>query len=117
MVLLSLQRAAASRRGSWSRSWRRLSSLGLRRSYITKLMNTKIDTKSALVGLVIGVLVALGIAAASSPGSVGRYQIAGTGSHGMVLDTATGQVWSTFLSSSGGRTDGNFYDPKIDLKK
>ena len=77
-------------------------------------MNTKIDPKSALIGLAAGVLVMLSIAAAPAPasGPAGRYQIAGTASHGMILDTATGQAWSTFLSSSGGRADSNFYQPK-----
>ena len=75
-------------------------------------MNTKIDIKSALIGLGTGVLIMVGVGAASS-GSAGRYQIAGTANHGMVMDTVTGQVWSTFLSSSGGRTDGDFYQPKI----
>lgn len=80
-------------------------------------MKTKIDTKSALIGLGVGVFLMLGVAAASSPGSAGRYQIAGTGNHGMVLDTATGQVWSMFLSSTSGKADGDFYKPKIDGKK
>jgi hypothetical protein len=56
------------------------------------IMNTKIDIKSALIGLGIGVLVTVGIAAGSASGTVGRYQIAGTASHGLVIDTATGQV-------------------------
>jgi hypothetical protein len=81
------------------------------------ILNTKIDIKSTLVGFEVGVLVMLGIAAASSPGSVGRYQIAGAANHGMVLDTATGQVWSTFLSSSGGKAGGDFYRPKTRQKK
>ena len=77
-------------------------------------MKTTIDIKSAFIGLLLGVLATIAIAAASSPGQVGRYQIGGTGNHGMVLDTATGQVWSTFLSSGGGRTDMNFYQTKTD---
>jgi hypothetical protein len=80
-------------------------------------MKTQIDIKSALVGLGLGVLITLGIAAASSPGTVGRFQIAGTGNHGLVLDTATGQVWTGFFSSSGGKTDGDFYQPKIGVTK
>ena len=80
-------------------------------------MNTKIDIKSALVGLAIGVLVMLGIAAASSPGSVGRYQIAGTGNHGLIIDTATGKVWRGYFPSNGGTTDGDFFAPKIGEKK
>ena len=80
-------------------------------------MNTKIDIKSALFGLGAGVLVTLGIAAASSPGTIGRYQIAGTGNHGLVIDTVTGQVWSGFFASFGGKTDGDFFQPKIAEKK
>jgi hypothetical protein len=80
-------------------------------------MNTKIDIKSALFGLSVGVLVTFGIAAASSPGTVGRYQIAGTGNHGLIIDTATGQVWRGYFSSNGGNTDGDFFTPKIGDKK
>jgi hypothetical protein len=80
-------------------------------------MNTKIDIKSALFGLGVGVLLALGIAAASSPGTVGRYQIAGTGNQGLVLDTATGQVWSAYFPPDRGKTDGDFSQPKIGDKK
>ncbi len=80
-------------------------------------MNTKLETKSALIGLGVGVFITLGIAAASSPGSVGRYQIAGTGNHGLIIDTATGQVWSGYFASNGGNTDGDFFTPKIGEKK
>ena len=80
-------------------------------------MNTKIDTKSALIGLGVGVLITLGIAAASSPGSVGRYQVSGTGNHGLVIDTATGQVWSGYFLSNQGKTDSDFFQPKIGNKK
>jgi hypothetical protein len=78
-------------------------------------MKTQLDFKSALLGLAIGIVIMVGIGAASS-GSAGRYQIAGTANHGLVLDTITGQVWSTFLSSSGGRTGQDFYEPKIGQK-
>jgi len=81
-------------------------------------MNTKLDIKSVLIGLLLGVLATVAIAAGSSPGQAGRYQVAGTGSFGLVLDTATGQVWSMFFSSSGGRTDGEaFYQPKVGQTK
>jgi hypothetical protein len=81
-------------------------------------MNTKIDIKSALIGLLLGVLASVAIAAASSSGQAGRYQVAGTGNQGLVLDTATGQVWTMFFSSSGGRTDGDaFYQPKVGQTK
>jgi hypothetical protein len=80
-------------------------------------MNTKIDIKSALIGLGVGVVVMLGVAAASSPGPVGRYQVTGAAAHAIIIDTATGQAWSTFLSSSGGRADPDFYQPKTGEKK
>ena len=80
-------------------------------------MNTKIETKSALIGLGIGVLITLSLAATSSPGTVGRYQFAGVGSHGLIIDTATGQVWRGFFGSNGGTTDGDFFAPKIAEKK
>lgn len=80
-------------------------------------MKTSIDIRSALIGLAIGVLVTLAIAATSSPGSIGRYQIAGTGNHGLIIDTATGQVWRGYFPSNGGQTDGDFFSPKIGGKK
>lgn len=73
--------------------------------------------KSAVVGLAIGVLTTLGIAAASSPRSVGRYQIAGAANHGLIIDTATGQVWRGYFSPNSGNTDGDFFTPKIGEKK
>jgi hypothetical protein len=88
-----------------------------RRRWIKKPMNTKIDIKSAMLGLVFGILVTLVVAAASSPGPVGRYQIAGTAAHGLVLDTATGQAWSAFLPTAQGKTDADFYQPKLGEKK
>lgn len=76
-------------------------------------MNHRIDIKSALLGLLLGVLATVAIAAASGPGQVGRYQVAGTANFGLVLDTATGQVWRMFFSPSGGGTDGEaFFQPK-----
>ena len=76
-------------------------------------MNTKIEIKSAVIGLGVGVLVTLGIAAASSSGSIGRYQVGGTGSHGLVIDTATGQVWRSYLPPNDGGTDGDFFKAKL----
>lgn len=77
-------------------------------------MNTpRLDPKSALLGLLLGVLATLAIGAASSPNSgVGRFQIAGTANHGMILDTATGQVWTTYFSNTGGRMDNDFFQRK-----
>jgi hypothetical protein len=82
-------------------------------------MNTKIDIKSAVIGLAVGVLVTLGVAATTSSGnSVGRYQIVSNvnnggqgGSFSLVIDTLTGKVWSAY-SAPGGRTDDDFFQPK-----
>ena len=84
-------------------------------------MNTKIDIKSALVGLGAGVLVALVVAAASSSGgSVGRYQIAGTGQNGngsecFVIDTTSGKVWKASIPPNCAN-DAGFFQPKNDEK-
>jgi hypothetical protein len=75
-------------------------------------MNTRLDFKSALIGLLIGILVVVSLGAASSIGSVGRYQVAGTGNHGLIIDTATGQVWRGYFPSNSGNTDGGFFAPK-----
>ncbi len=79
-------------------------------------MKTKIDVKSMLVGIALGVAVMLGVGAATSPGPIGRFQISATGNHGLVLDTATGQVWSYFFMSSGGPTPQDFFAPKLGQK-
>lgn len=81
------------------------------------LVLMKIDVKSALLGLSLGILATVAVAASSSPRPVGRYQIGGTGEHGLVIDTATGRVWSAFLPTGGGSTDGDFFTAKFELKK
>ncbi len=45
--------------------------------------------------------------------AIGRFQVAGTASHGLVVDTATGQVWSSYLPQNGGKNDQNFFSPKL----
>ena len=72
-------------------------------------MKAKIDFKSAVLGLGIGVAATLGVGAmASGQGPVGRYQIAGASGHGLVIDTATGRVWQAFLPQESGSTDPDF---------
>jgi hypothetical protein len=62
-----------------------------------------IDSQSALLGLVIGVLATGAIGASrSEPTGIGRYQVGGTESHGLVIDTITGQVWQEFLPPGSG---------------
>jgi hypothetical protein len=82
-------------------------------------MNTKTDIKSAVIGLAVGALVTLGVAAATSSGSpVGRYQLVSNainggqgGSHSLIIDTLTGKVWLAYLPSSG-KSDDDFFQPK-----
>ncbi len=86
-------------------------------------MNTKIDIKSAVIGLAAGVLVTIGVAATTQPLiHVGRYQIVSNannggqgGSHSLILDTMTGKVWLGFVPS-GGKTDDDFFQPKCSDK-
>ena len=81
-------------------------------------MNTKIDAKSAVVGLCIGVLIALTIGAASSGSAVvGRYQIGAGASHGFVIDTVTGQVWFKHFRESEGNNSPDFAKPKTSEQK
>lgn len=80
-------------------------------------MKTKLDLKSALLGVGLGIVITLGVAATTAPGLVGRYQVGGTGNHGLVIDTVTGQVWSAYLPAHEGKTDAGFYTPKSGDKK
>ncbi len=84
---------------------------------ITTPMNQQIDTKSALIGLCVGITAMLALGA-SSPTTrpVGRYQIGGTATHGLVIDTVTGQVWTQYLQPDGTR-DSSFYGPKNEEPK
>lgn len=84
---------------------------------ISPFMKTPIDLKSAWLGLAVGILITLGIVAASSSGGVGRYQIAGAGSHALIIDTATGQVWDHFLPFDRELGDPGFFPPKVGAKK
>lgn len=77
-------------------------------------MNKNIDIKSVLIGACIGVVAMLAIGASSPQTSVvGRYQLGGTASHGLVIDTMTGRVWSKHLPQNRGYTDADFAIPKL----
>jgi hypothetical protein len=86
---------------------------------VSRSMNTRIDIKSAVIGLAVGALLTLGVGAATSSGSsVGRYQVVSNannggqgGSHSLIIDTLTGKVWLGYLPSSG-KTDEAFFEPK-----
>lgn len=78
-------------------------------------MKNHIHLKSAVIGLLAGILLTLTMgAAAKVTGPVGRFQITGTHSHALVIDTSTGQVWrGYFPAAGGGNTDGDFLQPKL----
>ena len=76
-------------------------------------MNTKIDLKSALWGLAVGVLGVLAIGAAESSNSTGRYQVAGGAGSFTIIDTATGQAWGANTASLSGIQPG-FWEKKSD---
>ena len=63
-----------------------------------------IDTKSLIVGLLLGLCAVFAAGAASGrQNGRGRYRIArpGSGSTFMVIDTQTGQVWHRLTPTSG----------------
>ena len=66
---------------------------------ITKSMKTNWQIKSVLAGIIIGGGIFAIVGAAldpSPPGHLGRFQVAPSGNGGgFVVDTATGQVWSS----------------------
>jgi hypothetical protein len=65
-------------------------------------MKPKIDLKSCLIGVLLGIAAMLVVAAESPPQSnqVERYQITGSLSYFMILDTKTGKVWTQNLPSN-----------------
>ncbi len=78
-----------------------------------------IDIKSALIGglLVAMILCLAGAVPFVQPEEYGRFQIETNDSHAFILDSATGQVWSSTFYVSGSATrveiDPNFHAPKI----
>ncbi len=76
-------------------------------------MNTKLDLKSILIGLIVGGALFAAFGAAMQPlphgAQVGRFQISSSGTTGVgfIIDTATGQAWSSTVQS------GEFYPPKL----
>jgi hypothetical protein len=60
----------------------------------------KIDLKSALCGLAVGVL-AMAAMGAGGSSPIGRYQVAGGYGFFTIVDTTTGQAWGANCSSPG----------------
>ena len=77
-----------------------------------------IEMKSVLIGgfLTTLILCLVGAVHYEPPERYGRFQIETNNSHAFILDSATGQVWSSsfYVSSSAIRVehDPNFYAPK-----
>ena len=68
-------------------------------------MKTKWDLKSMLVGAALGVCALLGLGAvatggAATRGNVGRFQISAAQVGAWVVDTVTGEVWSSINPDS-----------------
>ena len=82
-------------------------------------MLRSIDMKSVLIGglLVATILCLIGAVPYVLPEEYGRFQIETNDSHAFILDSATGQVWSSgfYISGSAIRVedDPNFHAPKI----
>jgi hypothetical protein len=76
-------------------------------------MKTQIDIKSALLGIVVGVLAVLAVGAGTASNEVGRYQVSTAASISILLDSKTGQAWVYVLPGVGGRNDNaTFFDAK-----
>ena len=73
-----------------------------------------IDLRSALIGLFAGVVLMFTIGASIGSGiaPTQRYQVAGTHSHAVIVNTETGQAWNAHLPEHGGGPSGAFLKPK-----
>ena len=74
----------------------------------------KIDLKSAVCGLAVGVLAML-VIGAESANSSDRYRITSAGSPpcAFVLDSVTGRVWGVgYRTTAEFRNDAGFFEPK-----
>ncbi len=78
-------------------------------------MKSKFDTKSLIVGFVVGAAVIFCIAPSGiGPGSVGRFQTVLNDSGTVVMtDTTTGQAWNTDFVGPANIRDTEFKKPKI----
>jgi hypothetical protein len=78
-------------------------------------MKLQIDLKSTFAGLVVGLLAAFTLGASTGRGiaQIGRFQLAGTHSHCLLIDTASGKVWRGYFAADAGVTDGDFFKPKL----
>ena len=82
-------------------------------------MFRKIDMKSVLIGglLTVVIICLIGAVPFVQPIEYGRFQIATNNGNAFILDSATGQVWSSRFPDPGsgilgGGDDPNFHAPK-----
>lgn len=61
----------------------------------------KIDLRSVLLGLLLGVVTVFAIGAGEPPNNVGKYQTTGGAGFFVILDTETGQAWFANVASPG----------------
>ncbi len=66
-----------------------------------------LNFKSMALGIVLGAILVIGIAAATQTITGGRYQLLASEGYLFKIDTSTGQVWKTLVS----RTDAEFLKP------
>jgi len=63
-------------------------------------MQNRTDIKSLLIGAIMGALMVLAIAAATSESPpYGRFQLAMTDNYVFKIDTTTGQVWKSLTGA------------------
>ena len=74
-------------------------------------MNTKLDLKSGLIGLGIGVLAMLAIGAAEPQHPMGRFQVGGGSGTFIIVDTTTGQAWGANNAIHGAQP--GFWEAKV----
>jgi len=78
-------------------------------------MKIQIDLKSALCGLVVGVLAMFAIGAADSSNPAGKYQVTTGSGFVVIIDTSTGQAWGANLAApipGFQKVDKGFWDSK-----
>jgi hypothetical protein len=76
-------------------------------------MKLNIDFRSALCGLIVGVVAMLVLGAESPSNSAGRYQTAAAPNLGIILDTKTGQAWGFCpVNTAQYRNDDGFWSRK-----
>ena len=78
-------------------------------------MKSQIDIKSALLGILLGVLAVFAIGAGASDNPTNKYQIIGIGNGtggwaAIMVDTQTGKAWGTDIQKDW--KHGDFWDLK-----